>query len=205
MHSLQAKDFTPVWIRIWRAILDFSFIILLQKGHCEWPFSSTIGSIICKNILNSKFISKNHFLTMILIEMSLQIGSLIWWVSTFITIIVLYSSMNLDMTFYLGFNNFATQRTLILTILKKYWLNNLKQYLKFQIYLLCKKTILTMPTIEMSSQFCSFICCITALITTIGLYSSMNHDMTCYLGFENFATQRTLILTIFKKDWLNNL
>ena len=51
-HWLQGKGFSPVCIRRWRFIKDLNFMILKHKGHCDWPFSRTIGSIICKNISN---------------------------------------------------------------------------------------------------------------------------------------------------------
>ena len=54
LHWLQGKGFSPVCIRMWRFASDLNFMILAHTGHFDWPFSRRIGSIICKNISNSK-------------------------------------------------------------------------------------------------------------------------------------------------------
>ena len=66
------------------------------------------------------------------IEMSFQCIFLITGIGTYATTIGLFSSMDQDVASYLEFvfHDFATQRTLRLTILKNYGLNNLQQYSK---------------------------------------------------------------------------
>ena len=81
------------------------------------------------------------------IEMSFQRIFLITGIGTYATTIGLFSSMDQDVASYLEFvfHDFATQRTLRLTILKNYGLNNLQKYFRF-IYFF---PFLTMFTIDM--------------------------------------------------------
>ena len=67
------------------------------------------------------------------IEMSFQSIFLITGIGTYATTIGLFSSMDQDVASYLEFvfHDFATQRTLRLTILKNYGLNNLQEYFRF--------------------------------------------------------------------------
>ena len=64
-----------------------------------------------------------------------------------------------------------------------------------------------MFSIQMSIQGCFLSEAKVALATWKGFFSSMYQNVTLCLGFEfhYFGTHRTFWLTIFKKDWLNNL
>ena len=76
------------------------------------------------------------------IEMSFQSIFLITGIGTYATTIGLFSSMDQDVASYLEFvfHDFATQRTLRLTILKNYGLNNLQQYSKIPNFIhFCKQ------------------------------------------------------------------
>ena len=132
----------PVWIRMWRETRVLFLKILGHEGHLNWPLSREIGTIIWNNIWNFKFIyfAKKCSFTMLPIEMFFQIFSFSWCIITLSASIGLFSSMYmyLDVKRYLPFlfHNFATQRTLWLTICKNDWLNNLQKYFKFYIYLL---------------------------------------------------------------------
>ena len=140
LHWLQGKGFSPVCIRMWRFAKDLNFMILAHTGHFDWPFSRRIGSIICKNISNSKFISfskKNYntyFLTMFTTKMSFQRWFLITGIITLTASIRFFSSMNKDVTcnHLFCFHDSGTQRTFDLTTRKSNWLNNLQHFKKFQ-------------------------------------------------------------------------
>ena len=72
------------------------------------------------------------------IKMFVQINLLIGCIITSSTIIRFFSSMNQDVPSnpLFCFHDFVTDWTLGLTILKNNRMNNLQQYLKFNIYLL---------------------------------------------------------------------